>query len=80
MTRAHPFADLLRADPDDPGCDAGLPILDEFVEIEISGGDPADRFPGLTVHLRGCPACRADHDGLLEATRLFDARPPAPPE
>jgi hypothetical protein len=69
--------DLLRADPDDPGCDAGIPILDEYIEIELAGGDPAERFPGTAVHLRACAGCRADHDGLLEAARLFaDSAPP----
>jgi len=68
--------DLLRADPADPGCDAGIPILDEYVEIELAGGDPAERFPGTAVHLRTCPGCRADHDGLLEAARLFAGSAP----
>lgn len=72
----HPLDDLLRADPSDPGCDAGIPILDQYVEIELAGGDPAKRFPGTAVHLRSCADCRADHDGLLEAARLFDASAP----
>lgn len=62
---------LLCADPRDPGCDAGTPIIDQYVELELAGIDPATRFPGTSVHLRSCPACRADHDGLLEAARRF---------
>jgi hypothetical protein len=68
--------DFLPADPADPGCDAGIPILDEYVEIELAGGDPADQFPGTAAHLRACPGCRADHDGLLEAARLFAGSAP----
>ena len=34
-------------------------------------GTPGGPFPGMALHLRSCPACRADHDGLLEAVRRF---------
>ncbi|WP_037496316.1 hypothetical protein [Solirubrobacter soli] len=64
--------ELLRAEEADAGCEAGVPIMDQYVEIELGGGDPAERFPGTAIHLRVCPACRADHDGLLEAARDFD--------
>lgn len=68
MTRKQRTLDqLLAADPRDAGCDAGYPVLDEYVEVELAGGDPALRFPGVAAHLTSCPACRADHDGLLEA-------------
>jgi hypothetical protein len=63
--------DLLRAEEGDAACDAGVPILDEYVDMELRGEDPATRFPGTATHLRACPACRADHDGLLEAARRF---------
>ena len=33
-------------------------------------------YPGTAIHLRSCPGCRADHDGLLEAARRFADRPP----
>ena len=45
--------------------------MDEFVEMELRGEDPGTRFPGTAIHLRVCPGCRADHDGLLEAARTF---------
>jgi hypothetical protein len=62
--------DLLLAEDGDAGCDAGIPILDQYVELELRGEDPALRFPGTAIHLRACPGCRADHDGLLEAARI----------
>ena len=71
MTEPETLDELLRAQAGDAGCDAGDPILDEYVEIELRGGDPSERFPGTTLHLRVCPGCRADHDGLLEAARRF---------
>jgi hypothetical protein len=61
--------ELLRAEDGDAGCDAGVAILDQYVELELRGEDPAERFPGTAIHLRACPGCRADHDGLLEAAR-----------
>lgn len=66
--------EFLAADPLDAGCDAGFPVLDAYVELELAGRDPATRFPGVAAHLRSCPACRADHDGLL-AVAQFHGRP-----
>jgi hypothetical protein len=45
--------------------------MDQYVEIELRGEDPSERFPGTAIHLRVCPGCRADHDGVLEAARRF---------
>lgn len=61
--------ELLRADPADPGCEAGNEIIDLFVELEVAGRHAAARFPELAAHLRSCPACRVDHDGILDAAR-----------
>ena len=61
--------ELLHVDPADPGCEAGFEIIDQYVELELAGADPAAYFPGLAAHLRSCPACRLDHDGILEAVR-----------
>jgi hypothetical protein len=67
----HHLGDLLRAGDGDAGCTAGEEILDAYVELELAGKDPAAAFPGTAIHLRSCPGCRADHDGLLEAAREF---------
>jgi predicted anti-sigma-YlaC factor YlaD len=63
--------DLLRAKDGDAGCKAGEDILDAYVELELAGEDPERVYPGTVIHLRSCPGCRADHDGLLEAARRF---------
>lgn len=63
--------ELLRAQDGDAGCTAGEGLLDAYVELELAGRDPADTFPGTAIHLRSCPGCRADHDGLLEAAHRF---------
>jgi predicted anti-sigma-YlaC factor YlaD len=67
-----PLDELLRSSEGDAGCTAGEAILDAYVELELTGEDPALVYPGTAIHLRSCPGCRADHDGLLEAARLFD--------
>jgi hypothetical protein len=48
------------------GCDECFDRLDEFVELELAGLDADAAVPGLRAHLEGCPACREEHDALLE--------------
>ncbi len=71
MTGPHALDELLSAQHGDGGCDAGAPIMDQYVEIELRGEDPGGRFPRTAIHLRACSGCRAEHDGLLEAARHF---------
>ena len=55
--------------PEEPevGCDDCFAELDRYVELELAGEDPAAAFPGTAIHLRSCPGCRADYEGLREA-------------
>ena len=69
MAKKLTLEDLLLADPRDPGCQAAFELIARYVELEVAGRDAAAAYPGLAAHLRGCPACRLDHDGLLEAAR-----------
>ena len=48
------------------GCQDCFELLDEYVELELAGLDPDARIPGLRNHLQGCPACREEHQALLE--------------
>ena len=50
----------------DVGCDVCFDQLDRYVELELAGEDVDAALPGLRVHLDGCPACREEHDSLLE--------------
>ena len=52
MTRPASLDELLRAEEGDAGCDAGVPIMDQYVEIELRGEDPSERFPGTAIHWR----------------------------
>ena len=46
------------------GCDECFEKLDQYVELELSGGDADAAIPGLRAHLAGCPACREEHESL----------------
>ena len=48
------------------GCEECFEELDRYVELELAGEDADRVVPGMRPHLEGCPACREDHDSLLE--------------
>jgi anti-sigma factor RsiW len=52
-------------------CDECFARLDEYVDVELAGGDADAAVPGLRAHLDGCPACREEHDSLRA---LLDTR------
>ena len=45
-------------------CEECFERLDEYVDLELAGGDPERTIPGLRAHLDGCPACREEHESL----------------
>ena len=53
----------------DAGCEDGMAVLAEYVEVEFAGGYPEELFPGLATHLRNCPACAEDYQGLVALIR-----------
>jgi hypothetical protein len=50
-------------------CEQCFELLDQYVELDLAGGDPDAHLPGLRAHLDGCPACREDHESLLALVR-----------
>jgi anti-sigma factor RsiW len=46
------------------GCQECFERLDEYVDRELSGGDPDAQVPGMRAHLEGCPACHEDYESL----------------
>jgi hypothetical protein len=46
------------------GCEECFERLDEYVELELAGGNAGARLPGFKAHLDGCPACREDYESL----------------
>ena len=60
---------FLEPDPRDAGCAGTAELLDVYVELVLTGADPAQRYPGAAAHLADCDACREDFTGLLAAVR-----------
>lgn len=55
-------------------CETCFEQLDAYVELEAHGADADERLPGMRAHLDGCPACREEHDSLLELVSGEDQR------
>lgn len=66
--RSYPkwLARLLGPDRPEMTCEECFAALDRYVELELAGRDAAALLPELQAHLEGCPACREEHDLLLE--------------
>jgi hypothetical protein len=58
---------FLRADPRDVGCDEAMAVLHIYVDLIVTGGDAAERYPGVAGHLLACGPCTEDVAGLLAA-------------
>ena len=74
MSGSSDLDDLLRAHDGDGGCEAGEPIMDQYVEIELRGGDPGERFPWSELAAAGVghfvpPAPPQDGAFLAEGDR-----------
>jgi hypothetical protein len=65
MTGDHNEIDRLLG-PAEPEilCEECFARLDEYVELELAGGRPDERVPGMRAHLDGCPACADEYESL----------------
>lgn len=45
--------------------------LDHFIEMELSGKNPAEALPLVQEHLNRCAACREEYEVLLEALKAM---------
>lgn len=61
---------FLRTDPRDPGCEETRRRLHVYVEELLAGGSPELLHPDIAAHLRDCPPCADERDGLIAATRV----------
>lgn len=60
-------------------CEECFEQLDRYVDLELARADADHAIPGMRAHLTGCPACRDDHDSLLEFVTVSDASPAPDP-
>lgn len=58
------IARLLGPEGPEVTCEECFELLDEYVDLELSGADADARLPGMRAHLQGCPACHEDHESL----------------
>jgi len=66
---SEPLERLLGSPGDDAGCAGGMELLAQYVDAELAGRDVAELFPTLAEHLRNCPACEEDHEGVVALLR-----------
>jgi predicted anti-sigma-YlaC factor YlaD len=53
----------------EPDCRAVFETIAPYVDTQIAGDDPAQRYPAVAHHLRQCPACTDLYLSLREAAR-----------
>ena len=53
-------------------CTECFDLVSSFVELELSGGDPAAKMPQVVQHLHQCPACREEYETLRDLQRFED--------
>jgi hypothetical protein len=57
---------FLQTDPQDVGCEQTMEFLHVYVDLMVADAmAAADRYRGITAHLRACEPCREDFEGLL---------------
>jgi hypothetical protein len=64
----NPLERFLRTDARDAGCAETRRLLHVYVDALLAGDRPDASHPGVAVHLRDCPPCADERDGLLAAT------------
>jgi hypothetical protein len=65
MNERDPLTRLLGTAGEDSGCERGMAVIAEYIELELAGQNADDLFPDLAAHLRNCPACAEDYEGLV---------------
>jgi hypothetical protein len=51
-------------------CERFQALLPAYVECEVGGQAPAERYPGASAHLAQCPDCAEEYEGLRLVARL----------
>ena len=70
MSERDQLTRLLGTPGDDAGCEGALALLAEYVEGELAGRrNVRELLPAVAEHLRNCPACAEDYEGLIALAR-----------
>ncbi|HEX6723811.1 MAG TPA: hypothetical protein VF073_01085 [Gaiella sp.] len=71
---SEPLTGLLGMPGEDAGCNGGLAVIAEYVELEVEGRDARELFPGFATHLHNCAACAEDYESLVALVREHQVR------
>ncbi|HEX2129902.1 MAG TPA: hypothetical protein VHF58_11875 [Solirubrobacterales bacterium] len=66
MSPGRELGGLLGPAGPEVSCERCFELLDQYVELELSGADADTELPGMRAHLEGCPACHEDHESLRD--------------
>jgi hypothetical protein len=69
MSERDRLTRLLGTPGKDAGCEGALALLAEYVEGELEGRNVRQLLPTVAAHLRNCPACAEDYEGLVALAR-----------
>jgi hypothetical protein len=69
MSERDPLVRLLGTPGKDAGCEETLALLAEYVEGELARRNVRELLPAVAAHLRNCPACAEDYEGLIALVR-----------
>jgi hypothetical protein len=72
VSRRDLIAALLGRPGPELSCEDCFDQLDRYVELQLTTADPDGALAGMRAHLTGCPACREDHESLLEFVATDD--------
>ena len=75
MSERERLEGLLGTPGEDTGCVGGFTVLAEYVERELDGRNVRELFPAVAAHLRNCPACVEDYEGLVALVRGRERAP-----
>ena len=53
-------------------CTECFELVSSYVEMEVTGEDPAAKMPKVKQHIDQCPACRAEYETLRDLQRFED--------
>jgi hypothetical protein len=69
ISRSPTLKRLLGPAGEELTCEQCFDHLDEYVDLELAGGDADAEIPGMLAHLEGCPTCCEDHESLRAFVR-----------
>lgn len=72
----HWLASVHHTQDEEISCTECFDLVSSFVDLELSGADPAASIPEVGQHLHHCPTCRDEYETLLDLRRLEDSGNP----